>query len=189
MAAANMGLEQRAHEIGEEARSIAVIFHALRLFANDAPVRVERVALSTIAEWAVRLRRYSLNTLQIEAIVETVADPPMVLASRRALMQIVMNLLVNAEQALAHRPGARVRLRAAGRGESSELTVEDNGPGLSTDPPVWSPEVLAGADRLGIGLRVSEWLAGQQGGCLSWRSPAQEGIGFAATLSLPAATT
>jgi C4-dicarboxylate-specific signal transduction histidine kinase len=94
--------------------------------------------------------------------------------SSRRLLQIVLNLIVNAEQALAGTPAPRLRVAVARAGDRAELTVEDNG-------------LSAGDKRdpygLGIGLDVSKWLAEQQRGSLE-RTAFPTG-GSKATLLLP----
>ena len=105
--------------------------------------------------------------------VDVPAELPKVLAVRRKLTQVVLNLLVNAGDALEeHRVAdGEVRVSAQAEGPRVRLTVEDNGPGFT-------PQVLAqlfdsffttkGPERgTGLGLALSRELVEQFGGVLS----------------------
>lgn len=174
---------QRVVNIGDKARSTAPMLQELLALARDVPDHANRFTLLQIAEQAIGLRRYALNKLRIAVTLEAAADAPLVMANQQSILQVVLNLVFNAEQVLAGRPSAVLRLHTGRQDDSSELVVEDNGPGLAHEMLAWDPEVLPGT-RLGIGLRVAMWIAEQQGGHLSWTAPAH-GSGCRVTLSLP----
>jgi signal transduction histidine kinase len=184
--AVDPAVRQRISNIGDKARSASVMLHELLTLARDAPHCSERFALGQIADQAIGWRRPSLNRLRIDVAVEAAAGEPFVLANRRSILQVVLNLVLNAEQALVGRPSGSLRLHTGRQGDAAELIVEDNGPGLVDDALAWHPEEMLGSNRLGVGLRVAAWLAEQQGGQLHWTRPAQ-GSGCRVTLSLPAA--
>jgi two-component system, LuxR family, sensor kinase FixL len=187
MGAVDQVARERAGNIGRKARSTSLMLQDLLTFAQDATQRKERFTLSSIAGDALAMRRYSLTRLRIDVHVQPDAGDVWVLGSRRVLLQIVLNLVLNAEQALAGMPSATLRLHTCRCGDTIELTVEDCGPGLPETRAPWSPDTLIGSDQLGIGVGVVEWLAGRQGGQLRW-ARAEGGLGCRATLSLPAAS-
>ena len=119
------------------------------------------------------LRSHALAKLRVSSAVE--GEEVKVRGSSRRLLQIVLNLIVNAEQALAGTPAPRLRVAVARVGECAELNVEDNGQTSADERDPY---------RLGIGLSVSEWLAAEQGGSLT-RVTLPTG-GSRATLSLAA---
>ena len=110
---------------------------------------------------------------------------------RRDVLQVLLNLVVNAEAALVGVSGPTLRL-VVGRSASggATLSVEDNGPGV---PPARRDLLFAGtidwpppaAENLGIGLTVSRALAERAGGTLAYTPRHPSGAVF--TLSLPAA--
>jgi C4-dicarboxylate-specific signal transduction histidine kinase len=101
------------------------------------------------------------------------------------VLQIVLNLLLNAEAALVGWPSARILVIASQCSGRVELTVDDNGPGLPSDVAqrLFEPAVGRSPNGLGIGLLVSRWLAERDGGTIEHRPSMLGGCAF--TLSLP----
>ena len=154
-------------------------------FARDALDRSGRIDLNDVAVQALALRQHSIGKARIDAAIDRKGETVVGLANERAVLHIVLNLIVNAEQALAGRKNARLRIGFAHRSDRVELTVADNGPGMPDEvhARLFKPSVEPIADRLGIGLAVSDWLARAQRGMLAHAVP--PGGGCAMTLSLP----
>src|ERR1700730_5140769 len=186
VAGANEAAQRRARNIGTRALSASAMLSELLRFASDDAERAERVTLPRIAEQVMRLRRDSLKRLRIDSALE----PPEAggasgVANQRIVLQIVLNVVLNAEEALTGWPSATLRLGTRRQGTAEELIVEDNGPGLPDDALLWAPEAVSVSNHLRIGMLVAQWLAEQQGGGLRWTTP-EAGRGCRATLSLPA---
>ncbi len=100
---------------------------------------------------------------------ETAVDATL-LANPGELQQILINLLLNAKDAVEGREPARVALRLEIEGEKAHLEVHDNGPGLVPevrgrifDPFFTTKPVGKGT---GLGLSVSRQMAAANGGTL-----------------------
>lgn len=113
-----------------------------------------------------------------------------VLADEGALVQVLVNLLLNAGDAVAGREGGgRVSLRAAARGDGVRLEVEDDGPGMPPDvqarlfEPFFSTKAFGRGT--GLGLAVSRGLVAALGGRLEIESA--PGRGTLARFDLPRA--
>lgn len=118
---------------------------------------------------------------------------PRVLGHGDALVQVVVNLLKNAVDAVTPpkegRPGpGRVRVSAVGSGGDVLLTVDDDGPGLSKEQQekVFAPfhTTKAGQGGVGLGLAIAGDIIRAHGGSLSVESSPGAGARF--TVSLPA---
>jgi signal transduction histidine kinase len=185
LAGAGAVVQERASSIAGNALRASAMLTELLTFARDAGDRSERVLLSQIAERAIGLRRYSLNRLRVDVAVDASSAGACVAGSPRILLQIVLNLVFNAEQALTGRSPGTLRLRTREDAVTAELIVEDSGPGVPERALEFVPDAMLASGRLGIGLQVARWLAEQQGGRLSWTT-SEQGGGGCATLSLPA---
>jgi signal transduction histidine kinase len=113
-------------------------------------------------------------------------EDPEVLGEEQALVQVAVNLLLNAREAAEQRGGeglVRVRLEPAKDG--ARLTVEDNGPGI---PPeirdrLFEPFVTSKAGGSGLGLFVVETLIRRMGGQVTLAQ--RPGGGTVASVTLP----
>ena len=188
VAGADAAVIKRGQTIRSHARRASGLLTELMAFTRDGNESVRPVALRSVATQALSMRQYALTKLRVTSAVE--GDEGQVIAVPRHLVQIALNLVSNAEHALAGRTGGTLRLEVLTDGGRASLTVTDNGSGL--DPAVEArlfssgPEQVDSVDGLGIGLAVSKWLLEQQGGSLAY-APA-DGGGSAFTVSLPAAT-
>ncbi|MBN9567114.1 MAG: PAS domain-containing protein [Alphaproteobacteria bacterium] len=114
-------------------------------------------------------------------------DPslPPVLGDRDQLIQVFLNLVRNASDALpdaggeitlttAYRPGVRVSAPVSGERLSLplEVTVRDNGSGISTDlmPHIFDPFVTAKPHGSGLGLPLVAKIVGDHGGVIECES-------------------
>jgi two-component system C4-dicarboxylate transport sensor histidine kinase DctB len=178
---------RRARSVGAQARNASALLEQLQKFSQAGTGAAGCIPLPQIAQRAVDLRRYSLKRLRIDMTIEPPGEGDLsVAANERVLLQIVLNLIFNAEQALTGRASARIRLRTRRREGAVELTVEDNGPGLLDEAMGADPDAVLTSKRLGIGRHVAQGLAREFGGGVSWTAPDEAG-GCRATLSVPAA--
>jgi polar amino acid transport system substrate-binding protein len=172
-------------------RRIGHIVTDLKDFARreDAP-RLEPVELEAVARAAVRLveNRISKATARFE--VSLAPGLPRVRANAQRIEQVIVNLLINACEALPD-PGRAIRLvtrRDAARREIV-LEVQDEGVGVPpehlphlTDPFFTTKRESGGT---GLGLSVSAGIVKEHGGTLEFRS--SPGAGTVAILTLPEA--
>lgn len=176
---------RRSDAIGSQARRGSALLAELSAFARDETPETKRAELGQIAQRALAMRQYTLARLSIESGFESQGVLSTVAAQPRATLQIVLNLLLNAEAALAGRPGGRIKVIGSVRDDRVELAVDDNGPGLAADaaPRLFEPSI-GSCNTLGIGLSVSRWLAERDGGTIT-HAPSESG-GCRFTVSLPA---
>lgn len=129
------GEDREALEIMKrEADRAAKVVSDLRLIARETQEeKTQRapVDLNDVMRHVLKLRRYSLDTGNVEIREDLAADLPPVLANRGEIEQVVLNLVVNAEQAMQGQQGDRrliLRTRHSSRGAA--IHVVDSGPGI-----------------------------------------------------------
>jgi polar amino acid transport system substrate-binding protein len=172
-------------------RRIGHIVTDLKDFARreDAP-RLEPVDLEAVARAAVRLveNRISKATARFE--VSLAPGLPRVRAHAQRIEQVIVNLLINACEALPD-PGRAIRLvtRRDAERRAIVLEVHDEGVGIEpealphvTDPFFTTKRESGGT---GLGLSVSAGIVKEHGGTLEFRS--SPGAGTTAILTLPEA--
>lgn len=173
----------------EESTRIAGIVGELLSFARQhgAGGR-EPVSLSAVADRVLTIQRYALETAGIEVRRDFDASLSPVMGEPGALHQVVLNLVVNAEQALAATAGARILiLRTRESTEGVVLSVVDNGPGIPRDrlKHIFDSYHTTKPSGTGLGLGISAGIVRDHGGQL-W-AESEEGRGTAFFVQLPRA--
>jgi len=161
---ANETMLKRGQLIGSQAQRATLALAELAEFAKDAGQRDETLRLIDIGRRALAMRAHALTRLRVSSAVE--GDDVRVQGNTRRLLQIALNLIVNAEQALANTQHPTLGVSVSRAGDRAALTVEDSHAGVLPKSPMLPP-THDGPYGLGIGLEVSKWLAEQQRGTLT----------------------
>lgn len=171
----------------EAARAAQIVRNLLAFVRRSAPDRVS-VDLNQIVKATVDLRHYHLEQRDILLAVEYAPTELPVLVNREEIQQIILNLVLNAEQAITgskERGAITIRTFASGRHYVVEVT--DDGPGISAElrgrvfePFFSTKEVGQGT---GLGLSISHGIASAHGGSLDL---CPSDIGACFRLALPA---
>lgn len=148
---------------------------------------IETMAPAQLFEDALRLNAESFDRHGIH--LERIFEPtPLVKADRHKVLQILVNLLKNAKDALqAKKPGERqLRVRVSGTGEHVAFSVEDNGPGIAPEnlTRIFQHGFTTKPSGHGYGLHTSVLAAREMNGDLVAIS-AGPGHGATFTLTLP----
>jgi signal transduction histidine kinase len=126
--------------------------------------------------------------------IDMAPDLPTVLADPVHLQQVLLNLILNAMDAVEDVAAARrkvtVRAQRHGAGEI-EVAVEDSGPGIAPEGlgRLFEPFFTTKANGMGIGLSISRTIIEAHGGRIWAENNAGEGATFRFTLPLAEAAT
>jgi len=182
-----------AQRIREAAERCGRIVRAFLNMARQRPSTRATVALNDLVQAAVDMLQYGLRSHGIEVMLELAPALPEVSADPDQVGQIVLNLLVNAQQALVNGDGPRrlrvstgVEARRSEREPRIWLRVLDSGAGVpaALRERIFEPFFTTKAEGVGtgMGLAVSRSIAREHGGSLVLEESAQ---GAAFRLSLP----
>ncbi|WP_427024107.1 sensor histidine kinase [Aureimonas ureilytica] len=163
---------------------IGAITATLRNFSRRGSQPLGPVSLESAAEGAEMLLHNRLSGAAVTLLREGDAWGGSVLAEPIRLEQVLVNLLQNALDAVADRPAPRIVLSATGRGETIDLAVCDNGPGIDPAvlPRLFTPFSTAKPRGLGLGLVISRDILAEWGGELTAQSEPGQGARFTARL-------
>jgi two-component system NtrC family sensor kinase len=154
----------------EGMRAGQIVRNLLSFVRRSAPDRAP-ADLNEIVVTTAQLREFHLQQNSIALRLLLHKSPLPVLANREELQQIVLNLLLNAEQAIQlSGSGSVITLRTSTSGRQQVLEVLDDGPGVNADvrgrifePFFTTKEVGQGT---GLGLSISHGIAAAHGGAL-----------------------
>ncbi len=169
--------------VADDERAGEVIRRLRALFVRGA-VQAEPVDVRDCIRTVLALEYGDLIVRNI-AIELDLGDVPLVRADPIQLQQVLLNVVLNACEAMMAVPAEQRRLRIVSRVEAGELriSVSDNGPGISEPERIFEPFYSTKTDSIGLGLAISRTIMGAHGGRLWSTNNADRGATF--HLSLP----
>jgi two-component system nitrogen regulation sensor histidine kinase GlnL len=165
--------------ICDETDRIVKIVDRMEVFSDERPVERQAVNIHAVLEHVKRLASSGFAR-QIRIVEEYDPSLPPVFANRDQLVQVFLNLVKNAAEAIgeandgeialttAFRPGVRLMVpgSSARVGLPLEFCVRDNGPGVPEDlmPHLFDPFVTTKPTGTGLGLALVAKIVGDHGG-------------------------
>ena len=165
--------------IKDETDRIVQLVDRMEVFSDERPVEQEPVNIHAVLE---RVKKLALNGFARNIHIVEKYDPslPLVTGSHDQLVQIFLNLVKNAAEAVHNqkdpeitletgfRPGIHLSIPGTGKRVSLplELTVRDNGGGIPEEirPYIFDPFVTSKTNGSGLGLALVAKIVGDHGG-------------------------
>ncbi len=184
------GTRVAAERIRTAAERCARIVRTFLAMARQQKPEPGPVAVNEVVAAALDITGYAVRTSAIDVDADLAEDIPLILADEDQLHQVLLNLIINAQQALqgcALPRTIRITTRFDASADAIRITVADNGPGIPEalrarifEPYFTTKPVGVGT---GVGLAVSAGIAEAHGGALSVDCPPEGGTVF--TIALP----
>jgi len=161
------------------------IVSGMRRLSTPRGEPVARVDLNEVARDAVRLANLHRDT-RVGVEVGFWHEPVWVEGSARRLVQAVLNVVMNAHQALERGRDGRIAISTRADGDQAVIEVTDNGPGIPRDlqERIFDPFFTTKSpdQGTGLGLAIAFDIARDHGGLLDVHSRPGEGATFALRL-------
>ncbi|MCP5068360.1 MAG: PAS domain-containing protein [bacterium] len=173
----------------EGVERISTIVDQMRRLSRDAAEENELVDLNDVLHEAIRFASLHRGSRHVEVVAELATELPAVRGNRSALVQVVLNLLLNARQALAEGLGNRIRILTRADRAGVVAVVADDGPGIPEDirERVFDPFFTTKApdEGTGLGLAIAWDIVREHRGSIDVTCPPEGGTEF--KLVFPAA--
>ncbi len=173
----------------QEARRAAEIVRNLQYFAQPPAPGGSQVNLNELIQRTVHLQAYPLRKSNIT--VDFLPEPtiPAVVADPNQLMQVFLNLLLNAEQAIREtRKQGTIRVRIGRNPDSVWIIFQDDGPGIAPEnlPHIFDPffTTKRPGRGTGLGLSICKTVLREHAGNIEAANAAGGGAIFTITLPL-----
>lgn len=173
-----------------DADRAAEVIKRLRAMFSNKPSTVERVDLNEVAREVIALSASELQRSRAQLQTDLLKGLPFVRGDRVQLQQVILNLLLNAAEAMAgiaDRPRTLLVKTGLHSDGKVQLGVQDSGLGLSpqASKKLFEPFYTTKAQGLGIGLSISRSIIESHDGQL-W-AEANDGPGATFSFCIPSA--
>jgi len=156
-------------------------------FARYQSEDFERLDINVLVQEAAKSVHHQLMTHKVKLEVKLGENVPPVSGNMGELQQVLLNLALNAQQAMPEGGGVQMTTGSDGRG-SAVIAVSDNGPGIPEDiqQRIFEPffTTRPGGEGTGLGLSISFGIIRDHKGTISIQS--QVGSGTTFSIRLPA---
>jgi two-component system sensor kinase FixL len=171
------------HEIGIEALRAGSMIRRMRQLVRSDPVDLHPMEIKAVIDDLKVLIAADARIHGVQVNYAIVNDGLRVQADAGQLQQVVLNLVRNSFEALEAQPAASRELEIASTkaaGGNLEITVSDNGPGVSPDVTerLFDPFCTTKPGGTGLGLAISRTIAQAHGGTIGFRPLSPHGACF-----------
>jgi PAS domain S-box-containing protein len=189
----NEGSRKQLGMLQQQARKAAEIVQNLTYFSRPPAPGKSRINLVEVVERTLNLHAYSLrkNGIRVDFLKE--AGVPYALGDPHQLMQVFLNLIVNAEQAIREaRDKGTLRIRL-GRGDDSVwVSFHDDGPGIAKEnlASIFDPfyTTKRPGRGTGLGLSICKSVMKEHSGSVEAANSPEGGAVFTVTLPISSAS-
>jgi two-component system, LuxR family, sensor kinase FixL len=176
-------------DIRQDDQRAGAVIDRMRAMLKRRELQGAALDMNALVNEVTTLVRLDAQARKTQLVLAPVTPVPPVWADRVQLQQVVMNLLLNAMDAMSDCPPQQRRVSVSVRGVAAgvEVAVSDAGTGIPEEnlPRVFDPFFTTKPGGLGMGLAISQTIIYAHGGRLTAENNVDGGATF--RLTLPAA--
>jgi PAS domain S-box-containing protein len=165
---------QSIDRIAADGKRAGDIIGRIRGLVKNAPERKESVEINRVILEVIGLTRSEMSNNGVSVETRMAGDLPVIWGDRVQIQQVLLNLIINAIEAMSEvRDGSRSLLISTGAGESGGVLVAvgDSGPGLPQNfARIFEAFYTTKASGLGMGLSICRSIVEAHSGRL-WATP------------------
>ncbi|MBZ5688710.1 MAG: HAMP domain-containing protein [Acidobacteriia bacterium] len=171
-------------DVRQEIARINHIVTDLLQTARPHPPKVRKSDLNTTVEHAVMLGRQQAMAKGIEIALHKEPSLPEVEHDSDQIHQVLLNLLLNAQQAIDAK--GKIEVNVERKGSTAVIEVKDNGRGILAEnlPNIFRPFYTTKGDGTGLGLSLARRIVEDHHGRIDVTSTVSKGTTFAVVLPL-----
>jgi PAS domain S-box-containing protein len=180
-------IRQIFEDIVKDGIRASEVFDRMRNLTRKAPARRDRIEINSAIREVIELTRGEATENCVTVHAELADGLPLIEGDRVQLQQVMLNLIINAIQAMGRVAADKRELCICSeRTESEEVrvAVRDSGPGLSSDniEHLFEPFYTTKSDGMGMGLSICRSIVEAHGGQLIAIANAPNGAVFQFTV-------
>jgi C4-dicarboxylate-specific signal transduction histidine kinase len=178
---------QHAEVVGEMRHQVQRLTHtmeSLLSFARPPKAKLRSTDVNLTLEKVLFLIRRQSGSAALTVLADLANDVPAVLADPAQLEQVLLNVCLNACQAMANQPQGTLKVSSRRGDGIVAVDVSDTGPGIPADihGQVFKPFFTTKREGNGLGLAISARIVAEHGGHIGYRCPPEGGTVFTITL-------
>ena len=171
--------------IEKETRRCNSIIENLMKFARQDKPQLEPLDLNNVIEDSLVLVDHQMGINQVQLEKDLAEDLQTVKGDPNQLIQVMMNIMINAQQAMDGKPGIITVTSSSPNAGVVELRIQDNGPGMPEEvsSKIFEPffTTKAAGKGTGLGLAVTYGIIKDHGGNIRVESELGKGTTFILT--------
>ncbi|MGH9865050.1 MAG: PAS domain S-box protein, partial [Candidatus Acidiferrales bacterium] len=166
--------------VQKQARKAADLVQGLLNFSRPSRPKSQHVRLDELAKRAIELQQFVLASRNITVEFDAASQSREIEADPNQMVQVFVNLLANAEQAIASvRDHGRIRIHIGDMEGKAEILIDDDGPGIPAEirskifDPFFTTRRTTGGS--GLGLTICLVIVKEHGGTIEAQSSPEGG--------------
>ena len=179
-------IDEVLSEIRTQGQHATQIIDRQRTMLRSHQMDKQPTDLRDVIKESLALVAHDLRAREIETAVNISPGRSMVSGDQVLLQQVLVNLMMNAMDAMSQTPPGRRRMTVStdARGADVDISVRDTGMGLPADfdSKLFTPFVTTKSHGMGIGLTIVETIVAAHGGAITARNNPDGGATFTVTL-------